>query len=58
MSTALLHCHIQQRIDQNCAAALATALIIEQLKRDATATANRTCHAGPGTFPEGPGTLP
>jgi hypothetical protein len=58
MSTALFLCHSQQGIDQNCAAALAKALIIEQSKRDATATADRTCHAGPRTFPEKPGTRP
>jgi hypothetical protein len=58
MSTALFLCNMQQGIDQHRAAALANALIIEQSKPDPTATAGQTCHAGPRTFPERPGTRP
>jgi hypothetical protein len=58
MSTALFLCRTQQGIDQNCAAALAKALTLEQSKRDATATADRTCRAEPRTLPERRGTRP
>jgi hypothetical protein len=58
MSTALFLCHAQQSIDQNCAAALANALVIEQSQRDATTTADRSCHTSPRTFPKRPGARP
>jgi hypothetical protein len=52
---ALALCRMQQRIDRTCATALTQALVIEQRKRDATATADRACHADPRTFPQAPG---
>ena len=58
VSAALFLCHTQQGIDQSCTAALANALVIEQSKRDATTTADRSCHTSPRTFPERPGTRP
>lgn len=52
MLTALFPFRTQQGIDQNCAAAFAKVLTIEQSKYDATTDADRACHAVPGTFPE------
>jgi hypothetical protein len=47
MSKALFLCHRQQGVGQTCVAALVNALVIEQSKQAATATADRTCHVEP-----------
>jgi hypothetical protein len=52
---ALILCRTPQGIDRTCATALMQALVIEQRKHDATATADRACHADPRTLPQGPG---
>jgi hypothetical protein len=51
-------CRTQHGIDQTCAAALMQALVIEQRTHDATAAADRACHAHPRTFPQIPGARP
>jgi hypothetical protein len=58
MSKALFVCRTQHGIDQTCAAALMQALVIEQRTHDATAAADRACHAHPRTFPQIPGARP
>jgi len=55
MVKALFLCRTRQGIDRTCATALMQALVIEQRKHGATATADRACHADPRTFPQGPG---
>jgi hypothetical protein len=52
---ALFLCRTRQGIDRTCATALMQALVIEQRKHGATATADRACRADPRTFPQGPG---
>lgn len=47
IAKALFLCRTQQG---TCAAALTQALIIEQREYDATAAADRACHAAPRTF--------
>jgi hypothetical protein len=58
MSTALFLCRTQRSIDHTCAAALANALIMEQLGRDATTTADRACHTDPRTLLKEGGSRP
>jgi hypothetical protein len=58
MAKALFLCRTQHGIDQTCAAALTQVLVIEQRKHDATAAADRACHADPKTFPQKPGARP
>jgi hypothetical protein len=53
MSRALFLCRTRHGIDETCAAALASALINEQSKHDATAVtagAGRACHLDPRTI--------
>ena len=52
ISKGLFLCRTQRCIDQTCVAELATAMIVEQPKRDAAAVADRPCHPDPQTFPE------
>jgi hypothetical protein len=52
MSRALFLCYTRHGIDETCAAALASALISEQSKHDATAVTTggeRACHLDPQT---------
>jgi hypothetical protein len=52
MINALSLCRRQLGIDRTCATALTQALVVEQRKRDATATADRACHADKGKAQE------